>query len=301
MVTYETSAFCPADDRALSPAPSITAVPSAEAAAPPGIPPIRLACVEICNFRRLARTRLELDEATTILVGANNSGKTSILTVLRNFLSESPGFRAFDISLSRWAKLRELSELWEALDEDPTTDLKDVERWEEQYRQLLACMPFIDLWFDAREGGYNHVAPFITSLKWPGGAVGVRVRLEPVEDATQLRMLAWRYREARAPVRNLPKDGHAWPMTCLTTGSGTPRTYAVSRLTDSTPPRGPSEIQSIVTFRSCRLAPSRSSCNSCASSSAWILCRLNGGLVPKKTKLGQNRRARVLGCSRASF
>lgn len=186
-----------------------------QAPVPPGAPPIRLACVEVCNFRRLAKTRLEFDETTTILVGANNSGKTSLLTVLRNFLSESPGFRAFDISVSQWAKLRELGLLWEALDEDPTTDLKDVDDWEGQYRQLQACMPFIDLWFDVKEGAYNHVAPFITSLKWSGGAVGVRVRLEPVKDANELRELAWRYCEARAPVRKLPKDGHAWPVDLL--------------------------------------------------------------------------------------
>ncbi|MGC5821014.1 AAA family ATPase, partial [Ralstonia pseudosolanacearum] len=211
MTTHEISAPSPAGIPAAGPVPSVTTA----AVEPPGAPPIRLACVEICNFRRLSKTRLELDEATTILVGANNSGKTSLLTVLRNFLSESPGFRAFDISLSQWATLRELSQLWEALDEDPTTDSTDAEKWAEQYQKLLACMPFIDLWFDAKEGAYNHVAPFITTLKWSGGAVGVRVRLEPVADENELRKLAWRYREARSPVRKLPKDGHAWPMDLL--------------------------------------------------------------------------------------
>lgn len=195
--------------------PLIPAGPSPKAAVAIDTPPLRLACLEVCNFRRLAKTRLELDEVTTILVGANNSGKTSLLTVLRNFLSESPGFRAFDISLSQWAKLREVCHRWEALDEDPTTDSKDAESWEAEYQELQACMPFIDLWFDAKEGAYSHVAPFITSLKWSGGAVGVRVRLEPVADANELRNLAWRYREARAPVRELPKDGHAWPIDLL--------------------------------------------------------------------------------------
>jgi predicted ATP-dependent endonuclease of OLD family len=214
MITYETPAPPPAVNPTSGPAPSVPAELSA-AAVLPDASPIRLACVEVCNFRRLAKTRLELDEATTILVGANNSGKTSLLAVLRNFLSESPGFRAFDISLSQWAKLRELSQHWEALDEDPTMDSKDAEKWEEQHRQLLACMPYIDLWLDAKEGAYNHVAPFITTLKWSGGAVGVRIRLEPVEDANELRKLAWRYREVRSPVRKLPKDGHAWPMDLL--------------------------------------------------------------------------------------
>ncbi|MFJ9535155.1 AAA family ATPase [Herbaspirillum sp. NPDC101396] len=177
--------------------------------------PIRLACVEVCNFRRLSKTRLEFDETTTTLVGANNSGKTSILTVLRNFLSESPGFRPFDISLGQWAKLRELGLQWELLEQNPTIDVGDVELWEHHYKELLSCMPYIDLWFDAQEGAYSLVAPFITSLKWAGGAVGARVRLEPVVDIDGLRKLAWDYREARLPVKGLAKDGHAWPTDLL--------------------------------------------------------------------------------------
>ncbi len=195
-------------------APTQLAAPAAgtSTAAQPHIsPPIRLACVEVCNFRRLACTRLDLDEGTTILVGANNSGKTSLLTVLRNFLGDSPGFRPYDLSLSRWAKLRELSKAWEDLVEDPTTDTKDADQWAVQLRTLLDCMPFADLWFDAKEGAYSSVAPYITSLKWEGGPVGVRVRLEPVSDPDDLKKLAWAYREARLPVKGLPQEGHAWP------------------------------------------------------------------------------------------
>ncbi len=195
--------------------PTATAAPllGTPVAAEPNVsPPIRLACVEVCNFRRLACTRLDLDEETTVLVGANNSGKTSLLTVLRNFLGDAPGFRPYDLSLSQWAKLRELSKAWEDLAEDPTTDTKEAaNQWEKQLQTLLACMPFADLWFDAKEGAYSYVASFITSLKWEGGAVGVRVRLEPVSNADELRKLAWAYREARFPVKGLPPEWHAWP------------------------------------------------------------------------------------------
>ena len=153
------------------------------------------------------RRALDFDESTTVLVGANNSGKTSLLIVLRNFLSESTGFRAFDISLKHWATLRQLGEAWEAIDDDPTTDTKDADAWERQYQQLLACMPFVDLWFDARDGAYHYVAPFITTLMWSGGAVGIRLCLEPVSDANDLRKLAWSYREARTPVRKMGEEG----------------------------------------------------------------------------------------------
>lgn len=178
-------------------------------------PVISLACVEISKFRRLARTRLDIDETTTILVGANNSGKTSILTAIRKFLSETPAFKSFDISLSQWPKLRELGLSWEALAEDPATESTEEDDWDSQQQRLLDCMPFLDLWFDAHEGAYNYVAPFITSLKWSGGAVGVRLRLEPASSIDELQRLAWRYREARQPVRELEKTAHAWPMDLL--------------------------------------------------------------------------------------
>ena len=235
MTTPSTSTPPPAD--ASSPA---QATAPASPAASPGRPPIRLDCVEACNFRRLARTRLELAEDTTILVGANNSGKTALLTVLRNFLSDSPAFRAFDLSLAQWPKLRQLGQAWEALADDPRTESKDAGTWEVQHRQLLACMPFIDLWFDAQDGAYHHVAPFITSLTWSGGPVGIRIRLEPAQDTDQLRGLAWRYREARAPVRALPAEGHAWPVDLVDYWLRYPadlRHVAVYRLDPSKHPR----------------------------------------------------------------
>ena len=46
-------------------------------AAPSGS--ITLRYVELCKFRRLGKVQLDLDPQTTILVGANNSGKTAIL------------------------------------------------------------------------------------------------------------------------------------------------------------------------------------------------------------------------------
>jgi len=60
-------------------------------------------------------------------------------------------------------------------------------------------MPTLDLWFDALPGSFSLVAPFITSLSWNGGAVWIRLRLEPASSAEALQRLAWRYREARHP------------------------------------------------------------------------------------------------------
>lgn len=56
--------------------------------------------VEIENFRLLRNVALGLEESTTLIVGRNNSGKTSIAELFRRLLSDkSPTFRLEDFSL----------------------------------------------------------------------------------------------------------------------------------------------------------------------------------------------------------
>ena len=62
---------------------------------------MHIQAVEIRNFRKLASVRLDFAKQTTLLVGANNSGKTSALMALRSFLKK--GISAFsknDLTLS---------------------------------------------------------------------------------------------------------------------------------------------------------------------------------------------------------
>ena len=133
---------------------------------------IKLRFVELSNFRRLGKVQMSIDQKTTILVGANNSGKTSILAALRHFLAEGSPFSAFDISISQWSKLRGICKVWEELTEDPLTVTEPEEKWKEQLKILLETMPVLDLWFDADVGMYHYVAPFLSKFSWKGGAVG---------------------------------------------------------------------------------------------------------------------------------
>ncbi|MGT4069811.1 UNVERIFIED_CONTAM: AAA family ATPase [Aeromonas hydrophila] len=184
-------------------------------AKPPLVPEVSLTCIELSRFRRLAKACVQIDRRTTVLVGANNSGKTSILIAIRNFLASSQVFGAFDISIDQWPTLKALGSEWEKLTEDPTSISEDIDTWKEQLAALLGSMPTLDLWFDAQPGSYNLVAPFITSLDWGGGAVGVRLRLEPASSVEDLQRLAWRYREARNPVKDFKKQAHAWPVDLI--------------------------------------------------------------------------------------
>src|SRR6218665_788991 len=50
---------------------------------PSPTPNVRLACLELSRFRRLPQPQVKIDKKTTILVGANNSGKTRTATSTR--------------------------------------------------------------------------------------------------------------------------------------------------------------------------------------------------------------------------
>ena len=66
-------------------------------------------CIEIRNFRRLIATRIDMSDHTTLLVGANNSGKTSAITALRYFLlQQQKSFSVHDIPLSHWGRIDKL-------------------------------------------------------------------------------------------------------------------------------------------------------------------------------------------------
>jgi predicted ATP-dependent endonuclease of OLD family len=176
---------------------------------------ITLRCVELSNFRRLSSVRLDLDEKTTVLVGANNSGKTSVLAALRFFLSDAMSFGAFDISQSQWAPLRSLGVAWQELAEDPATSADTAHDWRADLKTLRSCMPVMDLWFHAESGMYHYIKPFLSIFTWKGGAVGLRLRLEPASDVEGIQALAWRYRQARYPVKDLGEESLAWPMDLL--------------------------------------------------------------------------------------
>jgi len=184
-------------------------------AATAGSGSITLRYIELCKFRRLGKVQLDLDKQTTILVGANNSGKTSILVALRHFLSESSAFGPFDISLSQWPQLRALGKKWDDLKEDPSTTGGSDTEWEAQLVTLLAAMPTLDLWFDAEAGMFHYISPFLSKLVWTGGAVGVRLRLEPAVDVASLKELAWSYHLARQPVKDASGDSLAWPIDLI--------------------------------------------------------------------------------------
>lgn len=129
---------------------------------------MRIDSVEISNYRKLHATRLDIGRTQTLFVGANNSGKTSAMVALRQFLKEKGGFSTKDVTASNWTELEKVAASWTVLGED---DVPDPEA-------LNTLLPALDVWISVEDSELHHVAHLIPSLDWNSGQLGVRIRLE---------------------------------------------------------------------------------------------------------------------------
>jgi predicted ATP-dependent endonuclease of OLD family len=150
--------------------------------------------LEIANFRKLLSVRIDLASQTTLLVGANNSGKSSAMLALRKFLlSKASVFRLQDLTLSHLATIDAIGEAWEGADSNfPIPVANDWADW----------LPTLDVWLEASQGELHHIRDLIPNFAWKGGRVGMRFRLEPDEMTT----LFVDYRKERERVKLLQQE-----------------------------------------------------------------------------------------------
>jgi predicted ATP-dependent endonuclease of OLD family len=139
---------------------------------------MRLAFVEIENFRKLRCTRVDFSKDKTVFVGANNSGKTSAMVALRYFLveRERSRFSLTDFTLSHWPTIDQMGESWEAAmaADQPVPE-----------PALEAVLPYLDVWLNVDDTEVHYVRKILPTLDWAGGLLGVRLRFEP-RDAQSL-------------------------------------------------------------------------------------------------------------------
>ncbi|RXU65609.1 ATP-dependent endonuclease [Pseudomonas protegens] len=150
--------------------------------------------LEIANFRKLLSVRIDLANTTTLLVGANNSGKSSAMLALRKFLlSKATAFRLQDLTLSHLRTIDAIGVDWEAADE--SLEAPAANEW-------AHWLPTLDLWVEASQGELHHIRDLIPNFAWKGGHVGMRFRLEPKGMAK----LFTDYRKERKRVKLLQEE-----------------------------------------------------------------------------------------------
>ena len=135
---------------------------------------MHLNAIRIQNFRRLRDVVIDFDDDISIFVGANNSGKTSVVQALQLFLSSSrEKFTRHDFSASTWPEIEAF-----ANGEDG------------------AALPEIsvDLWFGVEAIDLHRVIDLLPSLSWQGAHVGIRITFSPIDADVTLA----RFREAQA-------------------------------------------------------------------------------------------------------
>ncbi len=125
---------------------------------------MRIKFVEISNFRKLKSTHLDFDSKTTILVGANNSGKTSAMVALQYFLLTPDRLALRDLTIANWTRIDAVGTAWEK--DEPAAD------------DLNGLLPCLDVWLDVPITEIQHVVHILPTLEWNGGLIGVRLKYE---------------------------------------------------------------------------------------------------------------------------
>lgn len=131
---------------------------------------MNIAFVEIQNFRKLKACRLEIASRETVLVGANNSGKTSAMDSLTLFLQKHcrRKIRTTDFTLSNWSHINQIGAEWARSDDNNKPDLT-CDHW-------FPYLPSVDVWVSATEADIPHIIHLLPTLDWtPDQKLGIRL------------------------------------------------------------------------------------------------------------------------------
>jgi predicted ATP-dependent endonuclease of OLD family len=132
---------------------------------------MKIEFVDIQNFRKLKKSRIEFSKKETLFVGANNSGKTTAMDALILFFKFKNKFTTRDFTLSNWKDINLIGESWINVTDLSKIDFS-IEKWENQ-------LPTLDVWLNIEPNEIHYVNHLIPTLDWAGGLLGVRLRYEP--------------------------------------------------------------------------------------------------------------------------
>ena len=132
------------------------------------------------NYRRLLDVSLVLDDKQTVLVGANNSGKTSCIGALHTFLKSPENLKVRDISKKNWKEIQMLGKQTEKA-------FPKIEKMDELSDKLVRLLPSLDIHLTADASEAYRVREILPDLEWRGGLLSVRITYEPKELSKLLR------------------------------------------------------------------------------------------------------------------
>ncbi|MEW8048785.1 MAG: AAA family ATPase [Candidatus Thiodiazotropha sp.] len=161
---------------------------------------MEISSFKLKNYRRLSDVTLVLDDKTTLLVGANNSGKTSCIGALHTFLKSPDNLKIRDISKRNWKGIRSLGD-------EVERNFPDSEKMQELSDDLVSLLPSLDIEITAEASEAYKVRDILPDLEWRGGALFVRITYE----ATDIYKLFREFSDARDVVSGHEGDVSLWP------------------------------------------------------------------------------------------
>jgi predicted ATP-dependent endonuclease of OLD family len=173
---------------------------------------MKIAFVEIQNFRKLKSCRIEFASKESILVGANNSGKTSAMDALILFLKRSRrnDISTTDFTLSNRIKIDKIGLQWAESKEEEKPDLA-LEQW-------LPYLPSLDIWLKVNESNIHYVINILPTLDWtPEQLLGIRLLFAPKDIEKLYKEFILVYKTSRkteqSALSNGKKNLKLWPRT----------------------------------------------------------------------------------------
>src|SRR5699024_4874225 len=154
--------------------------------------------IEIKNYKQLKDTKIYLNDEQSIFVGANNSGKTSAIQAISNFLSGEQNFGIYDFTLSNWPRLNQI------FDELMRSNSRENEKENETIKNKLQneaanLFPSMKVILQINEHELYHVQELIPTLNTEISSVAVYYRFDP----KSYENLFEKYVIHRTPVENL--------------------------------------------------------------------------------------------------
>jgi len=149
---------------------------------------MRIASIRIMNFRKLKNVWIEINETTTLFVGANNSGKTSAMDAMQKFFVKNDDFIFNDLTVTDRNLINKTGETWEQDEPQKPSDLTD---W-------VNIAPTMDVWLDIDNDEFH----YIPSLDWAGGKLGVRLSYLPKDIGKLFDDYRAVYKQARSTENN---------------------------------------------------------------------------------------------------
>lgn len=124
---------------------------------------MKITSAKIKNFRLLSDVELNLEEQTTVIVGRNNSGKTSLTELIKRFLgSDSPSFQLEDFSSECYETFSQLFR--ERLNSKDINEEAIGKQSENQRAKLPAIELHLTVQYDKEAPDFGALSPFIVDL-----------------------------------------------------------------------------------------------------------------------------------------